>query len=167
MSDQPTATTPAQAAQPNIHVLTQYVRDLSFENPHAPESLVSGWGAPETGVQITLNHKQVQEDTFDVTLHLRVEAKKKDEDKTVFIVDLVYGALVALRNVPKEQQAPAIMVEVPKLLFPFAREIISSTTARGGYPPLYLAPISFEQLYMAEVNRLRQQQAQAGTVGAA
>lgn len=168
MSDKPTATPDtqaAQAAQPNIHVLTQYIRDLSFENPHAPESLVSGWGAPDTNVQITLQHNQVQEDTFDVTLHLRVEAKKKGEDKVVFIVDLVYGALVALRNIAKEQHAPAVMVEVPKLLFPFAREIISSTTARGGYPPLYLAPISFEALYMSEVNRLRQQQAQ--TAGAA
>ncbi len=147
-------------SQPNMHVLTQYVHDLSFENPHAPESLVAGWGAPETGVHITLQHKQVQEDTYNVTLHLRVEAKKKDEDKKVFIVDLVYGALVALRNIPKEQHAPAVMVEVPKLLFPFAREIVANTVARGGYPPLYLAPISFEQLYMAEVKRLRDQQAQ-------
>ena len=166
MADQ-TSAAAQQAAAPNIHVLTQYVRDLSFENPHAPESLVAGWGAPETGVQITLQHKQVQEDTFDVTLHLRVEAKKKDDDKKVFIIDLVYGALVNLRNIPKEHQAPAVMVEVPKLLFPFAREIVASTTARGGYPPLYLAPISFEALYMSEVQRLRQQQAQAGTAGAA
>ncbi len=158
MSDQPTAAAPS--AHPNIHVLTQYVRDLSFENPHAPESLVSGWGAPETGVHITLQHKPVQDDTYDVTLHLRVEAKKKDEDKKVFIVDLVYGALVALRNIPKEQHAPAVMVEVPKLLFPFAREIVAGTVARGGYPPLYLAPVSFEQLYLAEINRLRQQQTQ-------
>lgn len=149
-----------QPVQPNIHVLTQYVRDLSFENPHAPESLVSGWGAPETGIQITLQHKPIQEDTFDVTLHLRVEAKKKDEDKKVFIIDLVYGALVQLKNVPRDQHAPAIMVEVPKLLFPFAREIIANTTARGGYPPLYLAPVSFEALYMNEVQRLRQQQSQ-------
>ncbi len=161
MTDQPAdAAQPAQATAPNLHVLTQYVRDLSFENPHAPESLVAGWGAPETGVQITLQHKVVQEDTYDVTLHLRVEAKKKGEDKKVFIVDLVYGALVQLRGIPREQHAPAIMVEVPKLLFPFAREIIATTTARGGYPPLYLAPISFESLYMQEVQRLRQQQEQ-------
>ncbi len=158
MTEQPTAA--PQAAQPNIHVLTQYVRDLSFENPHAPESLVSGWGAPETGIQITLQHKIANEDTYDVSLHLRVEAKKKDEDKKVFIIDLVYGALVQLKNVPRENHAPAIMVEVPKLLFPFAREIIANVTARGGYPPLYLAPVSFETLYINEVQRLRQQQSQ-------
>lgn len=154
------ATEPQQ--QPNIHVLTQYVHDLSFENPHAPESLVAGWGAPDTAVQITMQNKAVNDDTFDVRLHLRVEAKKKDEDKKVFILDLVYGALVQLKHVPRDQIAPVIMVEVPKLLFPFAREIIASTTARGGYPPLYLAPVSFEALYIAEVNRLRQQQAAAG-----
>lgn len=155
MADETASTT--QQDLPNLHVLTQYIHDLSFENPHAPESLVGGWGTPETAVQITLQNRSAGEDVYDVRLHLRVEAKKRDEDKKVFIIDLVYGALVQLRNVPKEQHGPAIMVEVPKLLFPFAREVIASTTARGGYPPLYLAPVSFEQLYMAEVNRLRQQ----------
>lgn len=162
MADEQAVAEGAQQQIPNIHVLTQYVHDLSFENPHAPESLVGGWGAPETAVQITLQNRSAGEDVYDVRISLRVEAKKKDEDKKVFIIDLVYGALVQLRNVPKEQHGPAIMVEVPKLLFPFAREIVASTAARGGYPPLYLAPVSFEALYMNEVNRLRQQQAVAG-----
>ncbi|MCP4356311.1 MAG: protein-export chaperone SecB [Proteobacteria bacterium] len=148
-----------QAPQPGIQIVTQFIKDVSFENPHAPESLVSGWPAPETNVQISLGQKQVNETTFESTVKLRVEAKNTKDDKMAFIIDLEYGALVALQNVQKDHVPAVLMVEVPKLLFPFIREIVAQTTTKGGYPPLYLAPISFEEMYVAEMKRLQEQEA--------
>jgi preprotein translocase subunit SecB len=147
------------APQPGIQVIAQYIKDLSFENPNAPESLVAGWPQPETNVQIFLRHAQIRDDAYECTVNFRIEAKKPgDDNKVAFIVDLAYGALVLLKNVPKENHAPVVMVEVPKLLFPFAREIIANATSSGGFPPLYLTPISFEQIYMNEMKRQQEQQ---------
>lgn len=160
--EQPAAQPQAQAqpgAQPGIQVVAQYIKDFSFENPNAPESLVAGWPQPETNVQIFLRHQTLRDDAYECSVNFRVEAKKPGEDKVAFIVDLSYAALVLLKNVPKESHAPVIMVEVPKLLFPFAREIIANATASGGYPPLYLTPISFEQIYVNEMKRQQGQQA--------
>lgn len=153
------ATPPAQATQPSIQLVTQYIKDISFENPHAPESLVSGWPAPETGVQISLGQQALGENSFESSIHLRVEAKNKKDGRMAFIVDLHYGAMVVLNNIPKENHSAVLMVEVPKLIFPFVRELVASVTTKGGYPPLYLAPVSFEQIYMNEVKRLQAEQA--------
>ena len=152
-----------QQNQPSIQIITQYIKDSSFENPHAPESLVSGWDAPETNVQISLGQQKVNENTFESVLKLRVEAKNQKENKIAFILDLQYAALVQLANVPEENISAVLMVEIPKLLFPFAREVIAKLTANGGYPPLYLAPISFEAMYIQEMQRMqKEQQAAAG-----
>lgn len=163
----PAAAAPAeaqgQASQPGIQIIAQYIKDFSFENPNAPESLVAGWPQPETNVQIYLRHAQIREDAYECAVNFRVEAKKPGEDNKVsFIAELTYGALVLLKNVPKENHAPVVMVEVPKLLFPFAREIIANATASGGYPPLYLTPISFEQIYINEIKRQQEQQRAGG-----
>ena len=152
-------------SQPNIQVIAQYIKDFSFENPNAPESLVGGWGQPETNVQIFLKHQIIKDDVYECTVNFRIEAKKKGEQKVCFIIDLAYGAMVVLKNIPKENHQPVILVEVPKLLFPFAREIVASTTSQGGYPPLYLTPISFEAIYVNEVKRL-QAEKQAATANA-
>jgi preprotein translocase subunit SecB len=158
---------PAADNQPGIQIIAQYIKDFSFENPNAPESLVSGWPQPETNVQIFLRHQPLRDDMYECSVNFRIEAKKKGEDKVCFIVDLAYGALALLKNVPKENHAPVIMVEVPKLLFPFAREIVANVTSAGGYPPLYLTPISFEQIYLNEVKRQQEQRGkQAGQAGA-
>jgi preprotein translocase subunit SecB len=158
----PAPAQPQAGTQPGIQVVAQYIKDFSFENPNAPESLVAGWPQPETNVQIFLRHQTLREDAYECSVNFRVEAKKPGEDKVAFIVDLSYAALVLLKNVPKENHAPVIMVEVPKLLFPFAREIIANATASGGYPPLYLTPISFEQIYMNELKRQQGAQTQTG-----
>jgi preprotein translocase subunit SecB len=150
------------AQQPGIQVVAQYIKDFSFENPNAPESLVAGWPQPETNVQIFLRHAQIRDDAYECVVNFRIEAKKPGEDKAAFLIDLAYGALVLLKNVPKENHAPVVMVEVPKLLFPFAREIIANATASGGFPPLYLTPISFEQIYLNEMKRQQEQQRAAG-----
>lgn len=147
--------------QAGIQIIAQYIKDFSFENPNAPESLVSNWPAPETSVQIFLKHQALKNDAYECTVHFRIEAKKKDDKKVCFIADLVYGALAVLKNIPKENHQAVVMVEVPKLLFPFAREIVASTTSQGGYPPLYLTPISFETIYVNEMKRLQEEKARA------
>lgn len=154
-----TTDAPSAANQPGIQVIAQFVKDLSFENPNAPESLVGGWASPDTNVQIFLGQRNIKDDLFECMVHFRIEAKKQKENKVCFIIDLHYGALVALKNIPAENIPPVLMVEVPKLLFPFAREIVANATANGGYPPLYLAPISFEALYISEMKRLQAEQA--------
>lgn len=159
--------TDANAPQPGIQVVAQYIKDLSFENPNAPESLVGGWGQPETNVQIALRHQKLRDDAYEVVLGLRVEATRKEEDgkpgKKFFIIDLAYGALAVLHNIPKENHQPVIMIEVPKLIFPFARQIISDAASQGGYPPLYLAPINFEALYVSEMKKLQDGQTPSNT----
>lgn len=145
----------AGAHPPSIQIITQYVKDMSFENPHAPESLVSGWPSPETSIQISLAQKTIKDNTYESSLQLRVEAKNKKDGRMSFIIDLHYGALVTLVNIPKENIAAVLMVEVPKLLFPFVREQIAGLSTNGGYPPLYLSPISFEAIYMNELQRLQ------------
>ncbi len=160
----PEAAAPADAqsaSQQGVQVIAQYIKDFSFENPNAPESLVSGWPQPETNVQIFLRHQVLKDDVYECSVNFRVEAKAKEKDKVCFIIDLSYGALVVLKNIPKENHQPVIMVEVPKLLFPFAREIVANTTSAGGYPPLFLTPISFETIYINEVKRLQEQQGKA------
>lgn len=149
----------AAANQPGIQVIAQFIKDLSFENPNAPESLVGGWASPDTNVQIFLGQRNIKDNVYECMVHFRIEAKKQKENKICFILDLHYGAMVALQNIPAENIQPVLMVEIPKLLFPFAREIVANTTANGGYPPLYLAPISFEGLYVSEMKRLQAEQA--------
>jgi preprotein translocase subunit SecB len=146
---------------PGIQIVTQYIKDLSFENPNAPESLVGGWPAPDTTVQVFLGHRPVRENAYECLVHFRVEAKKKGEDRVCFIADLHYGALAVLQNIPADNHQAVMMVEVPKLLFPFAREIVAGLTAGGGYPPLYLMPISFETIYVQEMQRLQSEQGKA------
>jgi preprotein translocase subunit SecB len=163
MTEQNTQNNPAQAgAQPGLQIAAQYIKDFSFENPHAPESLVGGWGQPETAVNIALRHQQLKDNAYECVLQLRIEAKKKGDDKKAcFIIDLSYAALAILQNIPKENHQAVMMVEVPKLLFPFAREIVASAVAQGGFPPLFLTPISFEALYMAEMKRLQSEKGQS------
>ncbi len=148
-----------QQQAPAIQVHAQYIKDLSFENPNSPESLLAGWGAPETNVQINIRHQPVKDNTHEVVLMFRIEADNKENNKKVFIAELAYGATVSINNVPEENLHPVLMVEVPKLLFPFAREIIADSAIKGGYPPLYLQPVSFEAIYMQEVERLKAEQA--------
>lgn len=147
--------------QPGIQIVSQYIKDFSFENPNAPESLTSGWPAPDTNVHISLQHKHVRDNAHEATIRLRVEAKKKDDGKVCFIIDLSFCALAVLQNVPAENIQPVMMVEVPKLLFPFVRQTVADVTAQGGYPPLFLAPISFEAMYMGEMRRLQAEKGQS------
>lgn len=159
MAESKTPPKAAPGADPSIQVIAQYIKDFSFENPQSPESLLGNWPSPETNVQVSLSQKHVRDNAFESTLRFRVEAKNKQTGQLVFIIDLHYGALVTLANVPQEHLPAVLAVEVPKLLFPFVRERIATTTSQGGYPPLFLTPINFEALYLDAVKR---QQAEDG-----
>lgn len=156
MSDANTSTPASQnPGEISIQIITQYIKDASFENPHAPESLVSNWGPPEPAIQISLAQQQVKDNTFESSVYVRIEAKSAKSGKMAFILDVHYGALVALVGVPRESTLAVLMVEVPKLIFPYLREVISDLTIKGGYPPLYLSPINFESIYLTEIKRLK------------
>lgn len=150
-ASQPIAADPSGA--PGLQIVAQYIRDFSFENPNAPESVVSGWPTPDTQVQVFLGFRPLQDNTYECVVHFKVEAKRKDDGRVCFIADLHYAAVAVLQNIPQESHDAVIMVDVPRLIFPFAREIIATTTAQGGYPPLYLAPVSFETIYREEAKR--------------
>lgn len=132
---------------PQFGIISQYVKDLSFENPNAPA--VYQWqGQPQIDVQFNIGAQQVADDIHEVAL--RVEISAKAEEQTAFQVELLYAGLVAARNVPTEQLQPALLAEVPRILFPFARRVIADAVQDGGFPPLMLEPIDFGALYMQQ-----------------
>ncbi len=132
---------------PQVGILTQYVKDLSFENPNAPASLQVET-APRIEVNINVNAKRSGEDVYEV--EIKIEARAFNGDTAAFVVDLLYAGLFGLRNIPAEALEPFLIVEAPRLLFPFARRIIADATRDGGFPPLMLEPIDFGALYMAQ-----------------
>jgi preprotein translocase subunit SecB len=139
---------------PRLMIQTQYVKDLSFENPRAPASLEPGQGRPEIQVQVDVRATALGGERYEVVLQLHVDAKSGGE--TGFVMELVYGGLFGLVNIPPDSLQALLLIECPRLLFPFARRIIADTTRDGGFPPLMLDPIDFATLY-----RRRQQQAEA------
>jgi preprotein translocase subunit SecB len=139
---------------PQVGVIAQYVKDLSFENPNAPA--VYQWqGQPQMDVQFNIGSQPVGPDVHEVVLKIDIAAKAAEG--TAFQMELVYGGLFALRNIPEDQLQAFLLAEAPRLLFPFARRIISDATVDGGFPPLMLDPIDFAGLYM---QRAAQQQAE-------
>ena len=142
--------------QPQVGLIAQYVKDLSFENPNAPA--VYQWqDAPQIDVQFNIGSQAVAEDVFEVVL--KTEAKATVGDKTAFQIELLYAGLFGIRNVSEDQIQPFLLAEAPRLLFPFARRVIADTTRDGNFPPLMLEPIDFGALYMQQ---LEQQAAAAG-----
>ena len=140
---------------PQVGVIAQYVKDLSFENPSAPA--VYQWqGQPQMDVQVNIGAQNAGNDVHEVQLKIDVAATA--EQGTAFRIELLYAGLFALRNIPTEQLQPFLLAEGPRILFPFARQIIAETVTNGGFPPLLLDPIDFGALYM---QRAAQAQAEA------
>lgn len=144
----------AQANPPRLMIQSQYVKDLSFENPRAPRSLEPGQPRPEIQVRVDVRAESLAAERYEVTLQLHVDAKAGTEP--VFMMELSYGGVFGLLNIPQESLQPLLLIECPRLLFPFARRIVADATRDGGFPPLMIDPIDFVTLY-----RRRQQQAQA------
>jgi preprotein translocase subunit SecB len=135
---------------PAIGLLTQYIKDLSVENPNAPESFQ--WTeAPEMNVDFNIGARTLSSELHEIELKINVTSKSAQG--TAFIVELAYGALVAMRNVPDDQAHPFLFAECPRLVFPFARRIIADAVRDAGYPPLMLEPIDFNGLYIAQLQQ--------------
>jgi preprotein translocase subunit SecB len=130
---------------PGIRILAQYVRDLSFENPRAPESLRGGAPQPQIDLGVELNARGRPDGLFEVDLKLNAQAARDGE--AVFHVELIYSGLFQIFGVPEADLEPVLMIECPRYLFPFARRIIADLTGEGGFPPFLLEPIDFAGVY--------------------
>lgn len=151
--------TPQGQPQPGIHVLAQYIKDLSFENPAAPRSLRASDKPPSIDVNVNVNARPQSQTDFEIELKLDAKATRGDE--TLFIVEVTYAGLFQIRGVPQEHVQPLALIECPRLLFPFARQIIADATRQGGFPPLMIDPVDFTALYrrrMQEAGAQAQQQ---------
>jgi preprotein translocase subunit SecB len=130
-----------------IIMRAQYIRDLSFENPNPLAAFAAEDEAqPNISVSIQAKAQNLGDRNFEVVLDINIEAKRKNE--TIFLVELAYGGIATVATeIPEEHVNPIIMIQVPHLMFPFARNIIADVTRDGGYPPLLLAPVDFAGLY--------------------
>ena len=146
-----------EGAPPQLNVLAQYIKDFSFENPNAPRSLAPQQTQPAINIQINVAANAVADNDYEVTLS--IEGKADQSGGLLFSFDLVYAGVFRLQNIPQENLHPAVMIECPRLLFPFAREVIASAVRNGGFPPLLLDPVDFVALYRQNLER---QQAQGG-----
>ena len=135
----------AQVLMPQISVLAQYVKDFSFENPHAPRSMAPSTQQPTINVQVNVDAAQMTDTDFEVTL--KIEGKAESQGMLLFAVELVFAGVFRIQNVPEDSMQPVVLIECPRLLFPFAREIIATATRNGGFAPLLLNPIDFVALY--------------------
>jgi preprotein translocase subunit SecB len=148
---------------PQVGVLAQYVKDLSFENPNAPA--VFQWQSqPQTDVQVNIGTATVADNVHEVTL--RIDVNAHTPEGVAFRVELLYAGLFALTNVPDDQLQPFLLAEAPRVLFPFARKIIADATIEGGFPPLRLDPIDFTGLYLQSAAQQAAQESggQAGEI---
>jgi len=151
----------AQGIPLTVHA--QYVRDVSFENPNAPDSIRGGMDAPEMDVNIGMDARKLEDkevaNLYEVGLSVRAEAKRGED--VVFIAEILYGVTVSIGDeVPEQNHHPMLLIEVPKLAFPYVRKLLSDLTSEGGFPPLLLSPVDFHALYVQRF--AQQQEAEAG-----
>lgn len=149
--------------QPTLIVNAQYVKDLSFENPNAPNSLLQQSGEPNVQVGIDTSAVQLEGSTFEVTLTVRAEGTAGDT--TLFLVEAAYAGIFTLGEVPEEYVAPMLYVEAPRQLFPFVRAVVAVCVRDGGFPPLLIHPVDFLALFQQRA--AQQAEAEAGQEGAA
>lgn len=141
---------------PQLNVLTQYVKDLSFESPGAPLSLRPRDNAPAININVNVTANPLAETDYDVNVTLSAIAK--DGEDVLFNVELVYGGVFRISGFPQEHVMPLVFVECPRLLFPFARQIVAECTRNGGFPPLMIDPIDFGKMFQ---QRVAEEQAKA------
>ena len=155
------AGTPGQGPQVKMNVLAQFVRDMSFENILSQKG-VSGQVQPDVQVQVNLDaKKRTAENQYEVVMKLKVDSKSKESGDQLFLLELDYAGVFAVDGVPNEQLHPFLLIECPRMLFPFVRRIVSDITRDGGFPPLNLETIDFLALYRNELKR----RMDAGEVG--
>ncbi|MEO1014583.1 MAG: protein-export chaperone SecB [Pseudomonadota bacterium] len=146
MSDTPTPPAPGVGdAAPSLRVLAQYLKDLSFENPRAPQVFTTMTAAPNIAVNVDVNARGVGEDQYEV--ELTVSAKATHNEEAVFVIESAYAGAFEIKNVPAEQLEIVLLVECPRIIFPFLRQILAETTQTGNFPPVMLDPIDFLAIY--------------------
>jgi preprotein translocase subunit SecB len=148
---------PKIPSEPHQLILNaQYIKDLSFENPRAPQSLIQQTTPPDVEINVDVKARNLGPDVFEVVLTINATARVQGE--TVFLVELAYGSVVTIKSAPTELVPTLVLVEAPRIVFPFARAVIANATRDGGFPPLMINPIDFAEL-------LRRQQAEPQTFG--
>jgi preprotein translocase subunit SecB len=148
-----------QAPQVQMNVLGQFVRDLSFENVMAQKG-ISGEVQPDVTVQVNLDaKKRSTEHQYEVVIKLNIDSKAKQSGDPLFILEIEYAGIFNIQGVPDDQLHPFLLIECPRILFPFLRRIVSDVTRDGGYPPLNLENIDFVQIYRSELTRRQSEQA--------
>lgn len=150
---------PGEPHAAQVSILAQYVKDLSFENPGAPFPPNSTENPPRIDVAVDVQASRRDQDTFEVELKLSADAKA--DGQPVFVVEVLYGGLFLLRNFPQDSLEPFLLIEGPRLLFPFVRRIVADLTRDGGFPPLMVEPIDFSQLYRQRLEQHMAERPQA------
>jgi preprotein translocase subunit SecB len=155
-SPNPTPSPGAENQIPSLQIISQYIKDLSFENP----SMGVNVQRPQIEFTVDLQARRLQENgPFEVILKMRVSAKQ--EEKPVFLLEIAYGGLFLLERVPDEVLQPMLLIECPRLMFPFVRRVISDLISDGGLPPLMIEPIDFASLYRSRMLEAQRQQPEA------
>jgi preprotein translocase subunit SecB len=143
----------AQQANAQLTVLGQYIKDFSFENPNAPRSLTPSQTQPAINIQINVGAQQLAQTDYEISLKL--EGKAESAGTILFAFDLTFAGVFRIQNVPAETLQPLVMIECPRLLFPFAREIVATSVRNGGFPPLLLDPVDFVALYQQRAAQMQ------------
>lgn len=136
---------------PMMRIIHQYLKDLSFESPEAPDSLRQGLPQPEVEVSVDVNARRLGDDQYEV--ELACNATSSRDGKPVFVVESNYAGLFVIQNLNEEQLEGALLIEAPRLLLPFVRQIIANATRDGGFPPLLLEPLDFASMYRMQKER--------------
>jgi len=157
MTDEAAADAGAEA--PSFDIVHQYIKDLSFEVPGAPQ-VFGGSAPPEVAVNVDVGVNPAGEDNYEVAL--KIDTRGTSGGEPLFIIELVYAGLIRVSGIAQDQLQPVLLIEGPRLLFPFARNVVASLTRDGGLPPLMIAPIDFLALFR---NRMANQQAESGNGG--
>ncbi len=152
----------AAATGPEFGIKGIYIRDLSFEAPHPPEPVSANW-QPEIKFELNTQARKLEDDDFEVILKITVTVKH--EKKVAFIAEAQQGGTFTLRGFNDEQRGQMLGSFCPNVLYPYARELVSNIATRGGYPPLYLAPVNFDALYQDHLNRVKQATGAGGQTG--
>lgn len=142
-------------AKPNIQMLGQYIRDLSFENPKAPMSLQGPGENPKMHIEVNVGAKKVGDDVYESSINFN--AKSSTDDGAMYELEVVYAGLMKLTNVPDNMLQPVLLINCPVLTFPFLRRIVADITREGGFPPLFLDPIDFASLYAQNMKRQQEE----------
>jgi preprotein translocase subunit SecB len=158
MAENENGAAPTPPSPPQMKVLGQYIRDMSFENI-VTRKPIEGEVQPDIQVQVALDAKKRNDKQFEVISKFNITSKNKGSDATLFLLELEYGGIFHIDNVPDEQLHPFLMIECPRMLFPFVRRIVADVTRDGGFPPLNLDNIDFIALYRQQL--MQRQQAQA------